>query len=207
MMLSSTILLLLGWMDTFVLGIYETDANIGIYNVALKVAALTSFTLQAINSILAPKLAKSYASDEKALFARLIRFGTRINFFITLVIVAVLIAFRGTILGLFGDEFIVGGIILIILCIGQLINSLSGSVGVILQMTGHQKVHQNIVLIALVLNLILNFTLTPIYGGLGAAIATVISIASWNIIGAVFLKRKLKIESYYTPFNKKIDES
>ena len=197
MMLSSTILLLLGWMDTFVLGIYETDSNIGIYNVALKVAALTSFTLQAINSILAPKLARTFGSGEKEVFARLIRFGTRINFFITLVIVAVLIAFRSTILGIFGEEFLVGGLILVILCIGQLVNSLSGSVGIILQMTGHQKVYQNIVLIALFLNLVLNFSLTPVYGGLGAALATVFSIASWNIMGAVYLKKRLKITSYY----------
>jgi len=54
MMLSSTILVLLGWLDTFVLGIYDSVDKIGIYNVALKVATLTSFTLQAINSILAP---------------------------------------------------------------------------------------------------------------------------------------------------------
>ena len=200
MMLSSTILLLLGWLDTFVLGIYETDENIGIYNVALKVAALTSFALQGINSILAPKLAKTFASGEKQVFDKLIQFATTINFYITLVIVIVLIVFRQTILGLFGEEFLVGGLILVVLCIGQLVNSLSGSVGVILQMTGHQKVYQNIVLIALALNLILNFTLTPVYGGMGAAIATVVSIASWNIIGAVYLKRKLKIKSYYSPF-------
>jgi len=79
---------------------------------------------------------------------------------------------------------------------------MSGSVGVIMQMTGHQKVYQNIVLIALILNIVLNFTLIPLYGILGAAIATVVSISSWNIIGAVYLKQKLNIRSYYSPFKK-----
>jgi len=200
MMLSSTILVLLGWLDTFVLGIYESVDKIGIYNVALKVATLTSFTLQAINSILAPKLASSHNEGNQKQFHKLIHFTTRLNFFSTLVIVSVILIFREWILGIFGADFISGAGILIILCVGQLINSMSGSVGVIMQMTGHQKVYQNIVLIALILNITLNFTLVPIYGILGAAIATVISISSWNIIGAVYLKQKLNIRSYYSPF-------
>ncbi|MBT8180207.1 MAG: oligosaccharide flippase family protein [Eudoraea sp.] len=202
MMLSSTILVLLGWLDTFVLGIYESADNIGIYNVALKVATLTSFTLQAINSILAPKLARSHNDANQEQFHKLIQFTTRLNFFSTLVIVSVILIFREWILSIFGAEFIAGANIVIILCIGQLINSMSGSVGVIMQMTGHQNVYQNIVLIALIINIILNFTLVPIYGVLGAAIATVVSISSWNLIGAIYLKQKLNIRSYYSPFKK-----
>jgi len=197
MMLSSTILVILGWMDTFVLGIYETDANIGIYNVALKIATFSTFSLQAINSILAPKIARSYASDDKVLFQRVIRFGARINFFSTLVIVLGIILGQKWILQFFGDDFVNGTPVLIILCIGQVISSMSGSVGVILQMTGKQGVYQNIMLVALILNLVLNFSLTPVYGNFGAAVATVVSIAAWNLIGAIYLKRNMNIVSYY----------
>jgi O-antigen/teichoic acid export membrane protein len=113
-------------------------------------------------------------------------------------IVLFIIIFHKWILGIFGNEFIVGSLFLIVLCIGQLINSMSGSVGVILQMTGYQKVFQNIVLMALVLNVILNVILIPLYGGLGAAIATVVSISSWNITGAFYLKLKMNIKSYFS---------
>lgn len=74
MMLSSSILILLGWMDTFIMGIYEDTESVGIYNISLKVATLTTFTLQAINSILAPKIAKSYAADEEQNYKKLISF-------------------------------------------------------------------------------------------------------------------------------------
>lgn len=200
MMLSSTILILLGWLDTFVLGIFESNDNIGIYNVAIKIATFTSFTLQAINSILAPKLAKSHNEQDQALFNKLIRFTTTLNFYSTLIIVALIVLTHKWLLGIFGDEFVSGGSVLILLCLGQLINSMSGSVGVILQMTGKQKVYQYIVIVALFLNIILNFTLIPKFGIVGAAIATVVSISSWNVIGAVYLKRKMNIRSYYYPF-------
>ncbi len=206
MMLSSAMLVMLGWLDTIVLGIYETDSNIGIYNVALKIATLTSFSLQAINSILAPKLAKCYAEDNQPLFHKLIRITTKLNFLITIVLVLGILISRYWLLSFFGAEFVAGSTVLVLLCVGQLINSISGSVGVIFQMIGKQIIYQNIVLIALILNLILNFTLTPIYGMMGAAVATVVSIASWNIIGTVYLKRKMAIESYFNPFRKSRDD-
>ena len=199
MMLSSTILIFLGWLDTFFLGIYETDTQVGIYNVALKVATLTSLSLQAINSILAPKLAKNFQEGNLEVFKKLIRFSTHLNFYITALIVFLIIVLHRWILGIFGDEFLNGATVLIILCVGQIANSMSGSVGVILQMTGYQKVYQNIVILALVINLILNLLLVPQYGTIGAAIATVASISSWNIIGAIYLKRKRNIISYFKP--------
>ncbi|MCL6266667.1 flippase [Flagellimonas myxillae] len=197
MMLSASMIILLGWVDTFVLGIYENQTEIGIYNVALKIATFTSFTLQAINSILAPKLAKSYKEGNTPSFTKLIRFSTKINFFITIAVVALLVLSHHWILSIFGKEFLGGSIILIVLCGGQLVNSFAGSVGVILQMTGKQKVFQNIVLTALFLNIILNFALIPEYGGLGAAIATAASMACRNVLAAGYLKSKMGIVSYY----------
>ncbi|WP_053989926.1 flippase [Mangrovimonas sp. TPBH4] len=198
MMLSGAIIVFLGWADTFVLGIYETDDTIGIYNVALKIATLTSFSLQAINSILAPKIAAFYKSNQMGEFRKLVKFSTRINFVITLFVVSGIILFNRILLGLFGEEFLMGATVLIVLCFGQLINSISGSVGIIFQMIGKQKVYQNIVTIALIINVALNFALTPKFGGIGAAMATVVSMAFWNIYGAVYLKRNENVVSYFT---------
>lgn len=201
MMMSSTVLVLLGWMDTFVLGIYSTDDQIGIYGVALKIATLGGFVFQAINSILAPKLATLYAENRKIEFERIVRFATRTNFFATFLILVGIVVLHKWLLGIFGPEFVAGSIVLIILCLGQLASALAGSVGVIMQMTGKQFVYQNIVLIALILNIVLNFTLVPKYGIMGAAYATVLSMATWNFICAMYIKRNLRIQSYFNPFD------
>lgn len=200
MMLSSSILIFLGWMDTFVMGVYETESNVGIYNVCLKIATLTSFTLLAINSILAPKIAKSYAENDENNYKKLIRFSTKLNFLISSVVIVLILFFNKFLLSIFGNEFIEGQTILFILCAGQIVNSFSGSVGIILQMIGKQRVYQNFVIVALLLNLVLTIILTPIYGGIGAATATVASMAFWNLSCAIYLKVKLQITSYYNPF-------
>jgi len=197
MMLSSAILVVLGWIDTFILGIFESDDVVGIYSVSLKIATLTSFGLQAINSILAPKISAAYKQEDNITFKKLIRFSTRLNFLITLLLISVIIIFHRYILEFFGEEFLAGSIILLILCIGQVVNSLSGSVGVILQMTGHQIKFRNFVLIALIINIILNLIFTPIYGAIAIAVSTVISMALWNLLGTIYLKKKLNIITYY----------
>lgn len=200
MMLSSSILVLMSWMDTFVMMIYENEAEVGIYSVAVKITTLTAFSLQAINSILAPKIAKSFANNETSNYNKLIHFSTKINFFITLVVVSFIILFNSFLLGLFGEGFQAGVTVLLILCIGQLINSLSGSVGVVMQMIGEQKMYQYLIVSALIINLILTFILTPLYGGVGAATATVASMIFWNIAGALYLKRNKHIQTYFNPF-------
>jgi O-antigen/teichoic acid export membrane protein len=200
MMLSSSILVLMSWMDTFIMGIYQNESEVGVYNVAVKITTLSVFSLQAINSILAPKIAKSYAQGDIASCLNIIKFSTKINFFITLGVVGFLVVFNSFLLGLFGEGFQTGVYVLVILCFGQLINSLSGSVGVIMQMIGEQKKYQTFIIVSLVINLILTFILTPLYGGIGAAFATVFSMIFWNIAGAYYLKAQKNIQTYFKPF-------
>ncbi len=200
MMMSSTALVLLGWMDTFALGIYTPEDQIGIYAIALKVAALSSFIFLATSSILAPKLVQFHAKKEMDNFNRLVGFTTKVNFISALAIILLILLFKEWILGIFGEEFIGGGQALIILCMGQLVMAFSGAVGVIMQMTGNHVAYQNIVLVALILNIILNFTLVPRFGIIGAALATSISMAFWNIASVLYIRKKLKINSFYSPF-------
>jgi len=198
MMVSETISLFLIFIDTIILGLFENEETVGIYNVSFKIAALTVFTLQAFNSILAPKIAKSFSEENYADAQKMIKLSTNFNFYITLSIVFVIFIFNKQLLFIFGEEFVSGYTVLLILSIGQLINSLSGSVGVILQMSGHQKVYRNLIIFALAINFILNLILTPIYGAIGTATATVVSLSLWNILGALYIKKRLGIISYFT---------
>src|SRR5699024_12296301 len=59
--------------DVIMLGIFSTKAQVGIYNVAYKVATLTSFILIAVNAIAAPTIAELYHEgkiEELQQFAR-----------------------------------------------------------------------------------------------------------------------------------------
>lgn len=199
MMLSSSVIVFLGWTDTFVMGIYETDDQVGIYGVCVKIAALTTFVMYALSSILAPKIAVAYADKTMPLFNRMVRFSTLINFSSTLVVVGIILGFHQFFLGIFGAEFKQGFWVLLLLCIGQLVAAFFGSVGVVMQMIGKQRVYQNMVLIALVVNLSLNFILTPLYGGEGAAMATIVSVLFSTGLPSYYMRKNMAIHTYFRP--------
>ena len=198
MLFSAAMTVFLGWTDTIILGIYEGVEKAGIYNVGLKIAIIVSFSLQALNSILAPKLSHTYHNNDFNTFNKLVNLTRLINFIISLTLIILIIIFRNTILSIFGEEFLLMSFALVILCIGQLFNAFCGPVGIILQMTGNQKTFQNILFIAILLNLSLNLSLVETYGINGVAFATAISLSFWNISAYIYSKRvinKLKLNS------------
>ena len=70
----------------------------------------------------------------------------------------------------------------------------------LLNMTGKEKIARNIIIVASVLNIILNLTLIPIYGLLGAAYATSISTVVWNALAVAQIKKEYGFISIPYPF-------
>lgn len=69
---------------------------------------------------------------------------------------------------------------LIILSLGQLANAFAGPVLNVLNMTGYEKSARNTMLVTAAANIALNALLIPIFGPLGAAIATSATMLVWN---------------------------
>lgn len=202
MLLSSSIFLVMRWTDTIMLGIFSTERNVGIYNVASKVSLLTSISLAAINSIAAPKFAEFYGKNDMHGLKKMIQYSTKMIFWSSLPLLICFFSIPSLILGLFGLEFKAGAYALLFLTFGQFINAISGSVGFVLQMTGRQKIFQNIIIIAGVINIILNAILIPKYGINGAAFASMMSMTFWNISSVFYIKRTLNICTIYLPLIK-----
>lgn len=191
MLFSASMIVFLGWSDTIILGIFRNSDVVGIYNVVLKIAAVTGFTVQALDSILAPKLSAAWHKNDLKGFKLLVRYATIINVSASVIGISILIIFREMILNVFGDEFLIATVALIILCLGQLFNAFGGPVAAILLMTGRQKIFQNILLIALVINVTLNLLLIEPLGINGVAIGTATSLAFWNVASVIYVKLKV----------------
>lgn len=203
MLLSSSLALIMGWTDTIMLGIFRTEEEVGIYNVALRVSMITSITLMAINTIAAPKFAEFWGKKDINGLAKVAQQSTKLIFWTSFPILLLFLIFPKSILGIFGDEFKAGAVALMILTAGQFVNAAAGSVGYILQMTGKQKFHQNIILIGALLNVLLNWLLIPIYGIVGAAVASAVSIIFWNVSFSIKVFSILNKTIFYILFLRK----
>ena len=195
-LITSMIFILLSWIDRFFVGYYLDEEAVAIYDVAAKLALLVSFNLDAINSILAPKVVALYQKKEAADLQKTISFSVRLSALIAGATFLGILLGHPFLLAFFGEEYRAGAWVLIILASGQLANCLSGSVGILLQMTGHQLMYQRIMIAGLLVNIALNIFLAPIFGIEGIAFATFASILTWNFLGIYYCKRKLGVTSH-----------
>lgn len=170
------------WLGQIVLGIYGTPAEVSNFAVAQRISMLVSFFLMAINLVVAPKYARLYNSNDLASLKKLVALTGRINVAITIPIVLIVILFSEAFFAYFGNGYDKASFALIILALGQLLNAITGSVGYLLSMTGHEKNMRNNSVVSALFMIVLSFTLIKFYGVNGAAIATAFSVALNNFL-------------------------
>lgn len=169
--------------DIVMLGFFVPAEDVGIYRVAVQVSMLVSFGLGAMNMVLAPQFSRLYAAGDMRRLQRVVTAGARAGLLVALPLVIIFVAFGAEILALaFGHEYASGATALAVLAIGQLINTAMGSVGVLLNMTGHEHHTARGVAVAAASNILLNLMLIPYFGILGAAAATATTFFIWNIL-------------------------
>jgi len=179
------------WMGQFVSGAYVAPDDVAKLAAAQRTAMLISFILVAINLVVAPKFAKLYANNDVD--------GVKVVLKKTMAIVVVfafppvifVVVFSDFVMAFFGDQFASAGLLLKILAVGQFFNVVTGPVGYLLIMSGFERDMRNIVLVVFVMSLFLHFSLTPLYGVVGSALSTSISVSLQNVLAFYFVRKRL----------------
>ena len=169
--------------DIIMLGWFTTNDEVGIYRVAVQGATLVGFSLQVINVVVAPQFSRLHAQGALEHLQYIVTQSARLVLALA-VPFALLLVFAGGLLlrWIFGAEFTSAHLPLAILTCGQLVNAAFGSVGFLLNMTGNEAVAARIMWQAALLNIALNLIFIPQLGMTGAAVATGISLALWNVL-------------------------
>jgi len=132
---------------------------------------------------------------------------TKWIFSLSLPLAVLLIFFSHEIMAIFGQEFSDGAAVLAILAVGQILNSVTGPLGVMIDMGGRSKFT--------LLNSVLHFSLQiglcilliPRYGVLGAAVAKTVSIAFLRMIRLIQVHLIFKFHPFQVKFLKPVAAS
>jgi O-antigen/teichoic acid export membrane protein len=188
-------LYLLNWTDVFMLGGTVSETELGHYNLAYKLASLSMLVIVSMNVVLAPRVAKLYNNGDLAELHKTVRKATHIIIALTVPLVLFIIILADYLLAFFGHGFAGGRQALIIISIGFLLNAVTGNVDQVLNMTGNQKILQNITIAGFTVNVLLNVVLIPRYGINGAATASLLTNVLFNAACLFYIKNKL---GFYT---------
>ena len=180
--------------DILMLGWLAHPEDVGVYRVAVQGSLLVSFVLAAVNLVIAPQIARLHTQGRHAALQRLLTWSARASLVGSLPI-ALAFWFIGRLLleRLFGSAFASAYWALAILTFGQMVNVAMGSVGSVLNMTGHERESAIGSTAAACVNVALNAILIPTFGINGAAIAGAISMTLWNVVLAWYVYRRTKL--------------
>jgi O-antigen/teichoic acid export membrane protein len=181
------------WTSTLALGIWASSADVGVFGVASRTAALTSFVLISINSIAAPKFAALHKQGDLLTLRRIARKSTKLMALLASPVLVSFLLFPSLVLSIFGAGFSSAATVLSILAVGQFVNVITGSVGFLLSMCGYERLLRNNLAVCAALNVALNMVLVPRHGAVGAAIATAVTLALQMLIATAMVWQKLGV--------------
>lgn len=179
---------------TYLLVIFGSIDAVAIYEIAVRGASLVSFVLDALNNAIAPFVSSSYERQDMKALQNIITKTGRIIFVCSIPVALVFIlGGERLLIFVFGEAYGASYWPLFILCIGQIVSSIIGCVGLLLNMTGYQRILSRNNFLFLVVNVIISIPLITYYGAVGAAIVSSFILILQNITLLYYVRKLLNV--------------
>lgn len=180
-----------------IIGYFLPVSAAGIYQAASQIAVMPTVIMISLNSMFSPLIPPLSKEKKTHQLDELYKINTKWGVYLSLPLFFVLIIFPAEVLKLtFGPAYEQGAIVLVILALGQLMNTMSGGVGILLNMTGHQTSWMVSTGISFVVTLALNWLGSQKMGLVGAALANTIGISLMYLIGLILTRKFVKVFPY-----------
>jgi len=174
--LSSIAARIIGYIDTLILTYFRTAAEVGVYNVVLPTALILLFIGQGISSIMLPLASELWTKNDKKRLAEGMHLIYRFVFLLAIPCIGAFFVYsRLFIETFFGSAYASGSTALQILLVGVLFYTVSIIHENLISGIGKPQIITKIIIMAAIVNVVLNLILIPSTGIYGAAFATTIS--------------------------------
>lgn len=180
----------------FFLGLTVVMSEVGIFRMAVSVAAMLAMPISLFNIVGMPVIARLYAMGQKPKLQRMLTLAS-IGMLASVLILSLPFFIVGSkVLAIvFGDEFSPGNNSLLLLSIASMLSAAFGMNAALLNMTGNQQRVTRASFIALLVLLSVSLPLMYKYGILGAAISNIFSVAVWNVLMWCDCRRLLGLDT------------
>ena len=195
---NAIIVVLLTKIDVLMVGSFTDNIQVAIYDTCVMISFVIMMPFIALVKSSEPfmkSLVKVKAVQEKY------KNNLKLSIELSLGVLLFILIASKDILYVFGDIYVDGSETLIILSISYLLLITLGSPIEILNMNGFTKSSSIVLIISILINIGLNILLIPMYGIVGASIATGLSLLFSKIIGLIIIKNKLNITFIHQIFN------
>ena len=183
-------------LEIFILAVFVTPAELGVYALAAEMANVIRKFRQVFDPILIPLMSEAHDLADwvrlRAHVSRVVRWVLTLG----ALYVGMMALFPREILGLFGDEFVAGVTVLLLLCGSQLLNTGTGLLDMAMLASGRPRINLQNVTLILVTQTTLNLLLIPRYGLVGAGMAAVAAYALVSVVRLLQTVRMLGLQPF-----------
>ena len=179
------------WFILLVLAANASTTEVGQFRMAWQISSLLNLVMVSFDAVSGPRIAAAHRIGDNAAIRRLWRQSIIIMLAMAIPPIFLLVVWAESILGIFGSEFREGAWALRILLLGQVVNLLTGPVGSVLIMTGRDRWSLIYSLSSTAFAIVACLVLMPLYGLLGAAWASAMTIGFRNISAFVIATRTI----------------
>jgi O-antigen/teichoic acid export membrane protein len=180
------------------LGAMSSIANVGIFSIANHVSLVATVTSTSLYVSSRPPMAQLHDAGDREGLARLYATTTRWTLGLNVPFFLVIVLYPEAILGLFGGAFTNGATALIIVAFAGLVGAATGTCQGMIDMTGHTRVKLGNAILNTVVLVGGGLLLIPRSGVIGAAVASLIAVATVNVASVL----ELWILERYLPFDR-----
>jgi len=170
------------WIDILMLTWLATASDVGVYKVAVAMAMLGAMPVMASTTMFGPVVADLVYANKYDKLNQLLKIVTRWLIIVSAPLYLFVLLLPDLILSVFDPAYQQGVQALSILMIGQVVYVACAPAGITLVMAGYSLLNMVNGIIAVAVNLTLNYLLIPEYGILGAATASCVAISLWPLL-------------------------
>lgn len=190
------------WINILMIGYFKASHDVGVYSASHRTALLGGIILVSFNSIFSPIIADFYNRKKFKRLEQLFKIVTKWILSLSFPVCLLMIFYASEILSLFGENFVPGTTCLVILSIALLVNSVIGSSGIMIMMSGKSKINLLNNTLTAFLIISFNFLLIPKHGIVGAALSFLLSVILVSIIRLVETYLIFKLHPFRIDFFK-----
>lgn len=181
------------WTDSLFLGYFVNAESVGLYNSAITIISLFGIAPDIFMQLFFPIISLKFSEKKAEVIRRLTRQVTKWVYLLNIPIFLVIFLFsEHWITVLFGNEFIAANYSLKILAIGAIFSSIIWIFSNLISISGRTKLVLLDFVIFVLINIILNIMLIPVYGMIGAAIATLTTQILFALVLVIQIKKVYK---------------
>jgi O-antigen/teichoic acid export membrane protein/CelD/BcsL family acetyltransferase involved in cellulose biosynthesis len=177
--------------DVMILGLFAPPDQVGFYFAATRLAQMLTYVPYGISAVTSQKYAALAEPHERPQLQSLISSAALSSTLLTVAATVVLAVLARPLLSLFSPEFVAADYLVPLLCLSTVATCLLGPGNDVLNMLGQERRAAAAFVMALVVNVGLNFLLIPLWGPVGAVVAGVAALSLRGVVMAWYSWRHL----------------